>query len=60
MGLRAAAVDVEAVEAAKPVGEKAAAAHAFLMGNVVDGRRAVGCAGGLDIIDHLAGRVWNI
>ncbi len=49
-------MDVEAVEAADPVGEEATAAHAFLVGDVVDWRGAIGHAGGLDVDDFLAGR----
>ena len=55
MGLRAPAVDIEAVEAAEPVGEEAAAAHAFLVGDVVDWSGAVGQAGLLNVDDFLAG-----
>jgi hypothetical protein len=55
-------VQVEAVEAAEPVGEEAAAAHAFLVSDVVDWGGAVGRAGRLDVDDFLAGgdRVGNI
>lgn len=49
-------MDVEAVEAAEPVGEEAAPAHAFLVGDIVDGLGAVGLAGGLDVGDLLARR----
>lgn len=46
---------VEAVEAAEPVGEEAAATHAFLVSDVVDRGGAVGRAGRLDVDDFLAG-----
>jgi hypothetical protein len=49
-------VDVEAVEAADPVGEEAAVAHAFLVGDVVDWLGAIGQARRLDVDDFLAGR----
>lgn len=45
--LRAAAVHVVAVEAADPVAEEGTAAHAFGVGEEVEGSCAVGLAGGV-------------
>lgn len=56
MGLRAPAVNVEAVEAAEPVGEEAAVAHAFLVRDVVDWGCAIRLTGGLNVNNFLAGR----
>jgi len=50
------AVHVVAVQAAQPVGEVGAAAHALCMGEEVEGGGAVGEAGGFDVGYFLAGR----
>ncbi len=47
---------VIAVETADPVVKEGAAAHAFCVGEEVEGRGAIGGAGGLDVDDFLAGR----
>jgi hypothetical protein len=49
-------VNVEAVEAAEPVGEEAAVTDTFLVRDVVDWGCAVRLAGGLDVDNFLAGR----
>ena len=49
-------MDVEAVEAADPVGEESAPTHAFLVRDVVDWRGTVGQAGGLDVCYFLTRR----
>ncbi len=51
----ASAVHVVAVQAAEPVGEVGAAAHAFSVGEEVEVRGAVGEAGRFDVGDFLAG-----
>jgi hypothetical protein len=53
-GGRAAAVNILAVEAANPVGEEGAGAHAFCVGEEVEGSGAVGEAGGFDVCYFLA------
>jgi hypothetical protein len=49
------AVHVVAVQAAEPVGEVGAAAHALCVGEEVKGGGAVGEAGGFDVGYFLAG-----
>ena len=51
----AGAVHVVAVQAAEPVGEVGAAAHAFGVGEEVERGGAVGEAGGFDVGYFLAG-----
>jgi len=52
-------VDVLTVQAAAPVGEVTAVAHALLMGFVGEGGSAVGEAGGFDVEDCLTGGNWR-
>jgi hypothetical protein len=54
-GRGATAVHVVAVQTAEPVGEVGAPAHAFGVGEEVEGGGAVGEAGGFDVGYFLAG-----
>ncbi len=49
-------MNIKAIQAADPVGKVAAAAHAFLVGHIVDWVSAVRRTGGLDIGDLLTWR----
>jgi hypothetical protein len=48
-------VDILAVQAADPVGEEGAGAHAFCVCEEIEGAGAVGEAGGFDVCYFLAG-----